>query len=86
VLPTSALRQDPQGTAVWVLDEATMTVNSQVVQLGPVSGNDVAVLSGLTPGQKVVSAGVHVLSPGQKVTVYGAVPSMAPAAAVAPAR
>jgi RND family efflux transporter MFP subunit len=85
-LPTSALRQDPQGTAVWVLDEATMTVNSQVVQLGPVSGNDVAVLSGLTPGQKVVSAGVHVLSPGQKVTVYGAVPNKLPAAVVAPAR
>ena len=86
VLPTSALRQDAQGTAVWVLDEASMTVNSQVVQLGPVNGNEVAVLSGLTPGQKVVSAGVHVLSPGQKVTVYGAVPHMAPAAAVAPAR
>ena len=86
VLPTSALRQDAQGTAVWVLDEASMTVNSQVVQLGPVNGNEVAVLSGLMPGQKVVSAGVHVLSPGQKVTVYGAVPHTAPAAAVAPAR
>jgi membrane fusion protein, multidrug efflux system len=86
VLPTSALRQDAQGTAVWVLDEVTMTVNSQVVQLGPVNGNDVAILSGLTPGQKVVGAGVHVLSPGQKVTVYGAVPRMTPAAAVVPAR
>ena len=86
VLPTSALRQEGQGTAVWVLDEATMTVNSQAVQLGPVNGNDVVVSSGLTPGQKVVSAGVHVLSPGQKVTVYSAVPSMAPAAPVAPAR
>jgi hypothetical protein len=80
VLPTSALRQEGQGTAVWVLDEATMTVNSQAVQLGPVDGNDVVVSSGLTPGQKVVSAGVHVLSPGQKVTVYSPVPSMAPAA------
>ena len=86
VLPTSALRQEGQGTAVWVLDETTMTVNSQAVQLGPVNGNDVVVISGLTPGQKVVSAGVHVLSPGQKVTIYGAVPSMAPAAPVAPAR
>jgi RND family efflux transporter MFP subunit len=86
VLPTSALRQDGQGTAVWVLDETTMTVNSQAVQLGPLNGNDVVIRSGLTPGQKVVSAGVHVLSPGQKVTVYSAVPSMAPAASVAPAR
>jgi membrane fusion protein, multidrug efflux system len=78
-LPTSALRQEGQGTAVWVLDEATMTVNSQAVQLGPVDGNEVVVSSGLQPGQKVVSAGVHVLSPGQKVTVYGAAPVSAPA-------
>jgi hypothetical protein len=65
-----------------VLDEATMTVNSQAVQLGPVDGNEVVVTSGLQPGQKVVSAGVHVLSPGQKVTVYkpdGKLPSPAPA-------
>ena len=78
-LPTSALRQEGQGTAVWVLDEATMTVNSQAVQLGPVDGNEVVISSGLQPGQKVVSAGVHVLSPGQKVTVYGAAPVSAPA-------
>lgn len=71
-LPTSALRQEGPGTAVWVLDEATMTVNSQAVQLGPVDGNEVVVSSGLKLGQKVVSAGVHVLTPGQKVTIYGA--------------
>ena len=83
-LPTSALRQEGQSTAVWVLDEATMTVNSQAVQLGPVDGNEVVVTSGLRPGQKVVIAGVHVLSPGQKVTVYkadGKSPSPAPALA-----
>lgn len=84
-LPTSALRQEGQGTAVWVLDEASMTVNSQAVQLGPVDGNEVVVTSGLQPGQKVVSAGVHVLSPGQKVTVYGAAPAPAPASGSVPA-
>ena len=83
-LPTSALRQEGQGTAVWVLDEASMTVNSQAVQLGPVDGNEVVVSSGLKPGQKVVSAGVHVLSPGQKVTVYGAPPSTAPSSTPSP--
>jgi RND family efflux transporter MFP subunit len=85
-LPTSALRQEGQGTAVWVLDEATMTVNSQAVQLGMVDGNEVVVTSGLQPGQKVVSAGVHVLSPGQKVTVYGAAPAQAPAASASASR
>ena len=83
-LPTSALRQEGQGTAVWVLDEASMTVNSQAVQLGPVDGNEVVVSSGLKPGQNVVSAGVHVLSPGQKVTVYGAPPSTAPSSTPSP--
>lgn len=76
-LPTSALRQEGQGTSVWVLDEASMTVRSQAVQLGPVDGNEVVIAGGLKPGQRVVSAGVHVLSPGQKVTVYGAAASTA---------
>ena len=57
---------------MWLLDEASMTVNTQAVQVGPVDGNEVVIVSGLKPGQKVVGAGVHVLSPGQKVMVYGA--------------
>ena len=69
-LPTTALRQEGAGTAVWVLDAANMTVNTQSVQVGVVDGNEVVITSGLKPGQQVVSAGVHVLSPGQKVTVY----------------
>lgn len=69
-LPTSALRQEGQGTAVWVLDSASMTVRSQAVQVATADGNDAVIASGLTPGMQVVSAGVHVLSPGQKVTVY----------------
>jgi membrane fusion protein, multidrug efflux system len=84
-LPTSALRQDGAATAVWVLDEASMTVKTQPVQVGTVDGNEVVIISGLTPGQKVVSAGVHVLSPGQKVSVYGAATS-AQAAASTPAQ
>lgn len=69
-LPTTALRQEGEGTAVWVLDEASMTVQSQTVVLGPVQAQQVAIASGLQAGQKVVVAGVHVLSPGQKVTLY----------------
>ena len=84
-LPTSALRQEGAGTVVWVLDEASMTVNTQAVQVGTVDGNAVVITAGLKPGQKVVSAGVHVLSPGQKVTVYGAAPMAAPAAPAAAA-
>jgi RND family efflux transporter MFP subunit len=69
-LPTSALRQEGAGSAVWVLDEASMTVNLKPVQVGTVDGNQVVISGGLQAGQKVVSAGVHVLTPGQKVMVY----------------
>ena len=69
-LPTSALRQEGQSTAVWVYDAATSTVKSQVVQIATADGNEAVVASGLTPGMQVVATGVHVLSPGQKVVVY----------------
>jgi len=69
-LPTSALRQEGQQTTVWLFDSASSTVSSQVVQVATADGNDVVIASGLKPGQQIVSAGVHVLSPGQKVTVY----------------
>lgn len=69
-LPTSALRKEGAGTAVWVLDKATMTLKSQPVQIASADGNEAVISSGLQPGMLVVSAGVHVLSPGQKVTIY----------------
>ena len=69
-LPTSALRQEGGQTAVWVFDPATSTVRSQPVQIATADGNDVVIAAGLTPGQQVVATGVHVLSPGQKVSVY----------------
>jgi len=69
-LPTTALRQEGKTTAVWVVDKASMTVKPQIIQVATADGNDVVVASGLQAGMLVVSAGVHVLSPGQKVTFY----------------
>ncbi|GKS83712.1 efflux RND transporter periplasmic adaptor subunit [Acidovorax sp. SUPP1855] len=69
-LPTSALRQDGQQTAVWVFDAASGTVRSQTVQIATADGNEAVVASGLAPGMQVVATGVHVLSPGQKVVPY----------------
>ena len=87
-LPTSALRQEGQGTAVWVLDKDTMTVRSQPVQVATADGNEAVIGSGVSPGMLVVAAGVHVLSPGQKVSIYqekgkGEAPG-SPAQAIAP--
>lgn len=69
-LPTSALRQEGGQTAVWVFDAATGTVRSQAVKIATADGNEAVVADGLAPGTQVVATGVHVLSPGQKVTVY----------------
>ena len=71
-VPTSALRQEGKNTAVWVLNEAQMTVASQAVQVGTADGNEVVIAAGLQPGQRIVTAGVHVLTPGQKVSLYKA--------------
>ena len=79
-LPTSALFESGKASAVWVLDPATLTVRLQPVQIGSVDGNEVVIASGLQAGMQVVSAGVHVLSPAQKVTLWHE-PSALPAAA-----
>jgi multidrug efflux pump subunit AcrA (membrane-fusion protein) len=84
-LPTSAFRQDGQSSAVWVLDTASMTVKLQPVVIATADGNDVVVASGLQPGMQVVIAGVHVLSPGQKVTIYREKQSAAPVNSAQPA-
>ena len=77
-LPTSAFRQDGKSSAVWVLDVPSMTVKLQPVQIATADGNEVVVASGLQPGMQVVTAGVHVLSPGQKVVVYKEKQAVAP--------
>ena len=66
-LPLSAVMQQQGRTAVWLLDTATMTVKVQPVTVAGADGNTVVVAAGLQPGQQVVTAGVHVLTPGQKV-------------------
>ncbi|MEN9437443.1 MAG: hypothetical protein RIR09_2098 [Pseudomonadota bacterium] len=69
-LPTSALVKDGNSASVWVLDSTSMTVNLQPIQVATVDGNDVVIAGGLQPGMRIVSAGVHVLAPGQKVSIY----------------
>jgi RND family efflux transporter MFP subunit len=71
-LPTTALRQEGQSTAVWLLDEASMSLKSQPVQVQAIDGNEAVIAAGLQPGMKVVSTGVHVLTAGQKVSLFGA--------------
>ncbi len=69
-LPLSALREEKGRSTVWLVDRASMTVKAQDVTLAGADGNDAVIAAGLTPGQIVVTAGVHVLNPGQKVKFY----------------
>jgi len=83
-LPLSALREDQGKSTVWLVDRNSMTVKVQPVTLAGADGNDAVITAGLVPGQVVVTAGVHVLSPGQKVKFYvdpGAPPDGAPLSA-----
>ncbi|MBC8055696.1 MAG: efflux RND transporter periplasmic adaptor subunit [Rhizobiales bacterium] len=69
-LPLSALREEKGRSTVWLVDRSSMTVKSQDVKLAGADGNEAVIAAGLAPGQIVVTAGVHVLSPGQKVKFY----------------
>ena len=69
-LPLSALREEGGRSTVWLVDRTTMTVKPQIVQIAGADGNDAVISTGLMPGQVVVTAGVHVLNPGQKVKFY----------------
>jgi len=69
-VPLYALAERDGKSVVWVLDVPSLTVNPQPVVTGDVTGNVVLVAAGLKPGQEIVTAGVHTLSPGQKVRRY----------------
>jgi RND family efflux transporter MFP subunit len=79
-LPLSAVTQLQGKTAVWLVDKTSMTVKAQPVEVAGAEGNHVVVGAGLKPGDIVVTAGVHVLTPGQKVKFYEAraLPANAP--------
>jgi multidrug efflux pump subunit AcrA (membrane-fusion protein) len=82
-VPLHAVAEQGGRSVVWVLDAKAMTVQPVPVVLGDVLGNIVLVAQGLKPGQEVVTAGAHVLQPGQKVRRYQE-PGAAAAAASGP--
>lgn len=69
-LPMAAVFEQGGRSTVWLVDRATMTVRAQPIAVAGADGNLVVVGGGLAPGQVVVTAGVHALTPGQKVRWY----------------
>jgi membrane fusion protein (multidrug efflux system) len=75
-LPASAINYAPYGDSVFVVsdlkDDKGHTyrgVRQQIVKLGPARGDQIAVLSGINPGDEVVTSGLFKLRNGAAVLV-----------------
>ncbi|MBA6061855.1 efflux RND transporter periplasmic adaptor subunit [Pseudomonas juntendi] len=66
-LPLSALLERDGKTQVWVIDTRQKTVGTRDVTLIDRTSDSIVVASGVQPGERVVTAGVNSLKPGQKV-------------------
>jgi RND family efflux transporter MFP subunit len=72
-IPASALTESNGHPAVWVVDPQSKTVSLRSVDVSRHDPATVVISQGLETGEVVVTAGVQVLRPGQKVRVLGAV-------------
>ena len=68
-LPLSALLESEGRTRVWIIDPQSQTVALREVRVLSRDADGVLLASGVKPGERVVSAGVNSLKPGQKVKV-----------------
>lgn len=79
VVPSAALQLSADGDFIFVVKEDD-TVVRQAVKTGPALGSDrVAILSGVTPGERVVTVGVDRLNTGSKIQVVTPATDTAPA-------
>jgi len=79
-IPASAINYAPYGNSVFIVEQVKgpdgkpfKGVRQQFVQLGEGRGDQVAVLSGLKPGEEVVTSGVFKLRTGAAVVVNNTV-------------
>lgn len=70
-LPQAALSFSTYGTTVFVIEHGT--AHQRLVTTGPARGEQVAILSGLAPGQTVVTAGQIKLHDGTPVAINNAI-------------
>ncbi|MQA37195.1 efflux RND transporter periplasmic adaptor subunit [Rugamonas sp. FT29W] len=68
-VPLTALYYEKSASSVWVVDGGV--VKLVPVTIAGAAGNDIVLASGVKAGQTVVTAGVNLLKPGQKVKILG---------------
>jgi len=66
-LPLTAIQETDGPPRVWIIDTATQTVSPRDITVLRRDGKSVLLSGGIKAGDMVVSAGVHSLTPGQKV-------------------
>ncbi len=69
LLPWGALFEIDGAPAVWLIDPSSNTVSLKPIIVDRYIQDVIAVTSGLENGQRVVTAGVQLLRPGQKVEI-----------------
>ena len=70
-VPASALTAADGAPAVWVVDPATNTVALRAVEVTRFTPATVGIAEGLEIGERIVTAGVQALRPGQEVRLLG---------------
>lgn len=68
-LPLTALLDEQGKHYVWVVDDKSLRVSRRPVTVQSIDSQSVTLQGGVRPGEKVVSAGVHLLHDNQRVTL-----------------
>jgi RND family efflux transporter MFP subunit len=68
-LPMSALFEKNGSAKVWIVDPQTSSVSARDIKVASKNGGTFTVAEGLEAGMRVVTAGAHSLTEGQKVKV-----------------
>ncbi|MCU0836624.1 MAG: efflux RND transporter periplasmic adaptor subunit [Chromatiaceae bacterium] len=68
LIPLRAVLAGTDGApSVWVVDPASSRVSRRPIEVGAIQGEDIVVLAGLSPGERIVTAGVNHLRDGMLV-------------------
>lgn len=68
IAPVAAIQRGPQGTFVYVV-KSDQTVDVRPVTASATAGNDIAIDTGLSAGERVVVDGIDKLRPGSRVAI-----------------
>lgn len=69
LLPLSAMSTKSAQPQVWRIDTETLTAQPVDITTGELLNNDIEIISGVNPGDRIVTAGANLLIPGQTVRI-----------------